>query len=559
MSKRDIVSFDELKRIFYKIDGKSYKNYKVLGKIIIAFNGIKAYFTKIQSDPHAPPSIIEILVTGKAHGFPKEALRENLVPFTDYLARVLYTSTLRYRRKCGTGYSCYIGIPKPSPRILRRSCVDVDKDNLIIRLFVGLPARGRRINGEQAFILVGKNIPRIIEEIISLSGDFEKINEHITLYKDQEYLRKWLYENDYIFFIGEDSILPRESNLSERPLKSAIPFKAPDTLKVAIKLPSGKKITGMAVKKGLIVITGGGYHGKTTLLEAIQDGIYNHILGDGREYVVSRKYTILVKAEDGRIASNVDISSFISKLPLGVDTKRYSSLDSSGSTSMAASINEAIEAGAEVLLIDEDTSATNLLYKDDLMKRIIVREPIKPLCYQARDLIEKTGTSIVVVSSASAAFLNIADKIILMDNYIPVDITSKVKELIRKENSDFIEYSLPKRRLFCGIKNLRKIKARGYKIYAKYIDGQEFELDLSYNPRIVEKGQVKLIAHIIKKLSKLKKPMYVKDMVKLIDNLLIKDGFSAFVNPVPPDLTIVDGFDVVWTLNRFYKAVFIQD
>ena len=357
-----------------------------------------------------------------------------------------------------------------------------------------------------------------------------------------------------MFFIADGSILPRESSLSEKPMKNATPFKSPRTLRVTVRLPSGKQITGMAMPRGIIVITGGGYHGKTTLLKAIQDGIYNHIRGDGREYVVSRKYAVVVKAEDGRIVSNVDISSFVNNLPTGEDTSRYSSLNSSGSTSMAASINEAIEASAEVILIDEDTSATNLLFKDEIMRKVITKEPIRPLNLQIRDLVNKTKVGMVIITSASSSFLDIADKVILMENYVPKDITIYVRKYVTPKIE--LRYRLPRNRLFHGVRGLRKISSKGYKIVAEYSDGVRFELDLAYYPRIVEESQVKFISCIIRRLAHLRKPMSIPKLINYINKLVNDKGFSAFTYPVPPDLTSTDGFDVLWVLNRLYNAVF---
>ncbi len=553
-----MMNIEELDKLLSKLNYRGYTAYKRLRNLTINYEVARATFTKVQSDPHAPPSIMEIVVPSSSHKFPNDFFKsESLVPFTDYLARKLYNVTSKVRRKCGTGYSCYVGIPKPGPWILKRSSVEVrDGNDLIVRIYVGLPARGRRVLGDKAKTLLLEDVPKIIRSIISLGERKREIREHIDNYLDQEYIRKWLYENNYAFFIGDNSVLPRESSLTERPMRNSVPFRSPNSLRVSVKLPSGRLITGMAMPVGLVTVTGGGYHGKTTLLEAIQEGIYDHIEGDGREFTVSRRYTVLVKAEDGRIVSHVDISSFIDKLPSGEDTSDYTSLDSSGSTSMAASINEAIEAGAEVLLIDEDTSATNLLYKDEVMKEIVVNDPIKPFCLQARSLVSKTGVSVIAIVSASSAFINISDRIILMEKYIPRDITPNVE----RSNicGDELLYKTPKKRSFHGIKDLKRVKAKGFKIVAEYYRGDSYELDLTYYPRIVEKGQVKFSAYIIEKLSNLRRPMSISELISYVNRSIRDKSFSAFVKPVPPDLTVVDGFDVVWILNRLYGSTFSQ-
>ncbi len=556
---RDTISLSELKRLIRSIDGRGYGAYKRLKGLVVSYEIAKLRFTKVQGDPHAPPSIAEVVIPFRTHKLPEDLLKpEYMTPLTDFIARELYKITRSIRRKCGSGYSCYVGVPQPGPWILRRSCAEFEGRDLILRFYVGLPARGRRVLGSQAVALLLEGIPKVIKHVVRLRARASEIRDHIMNYIDQEYMRKWLYEREYVAFVGNGSILPRESSISEKPMKGAVPFKSPEALEEAIELPSGKVVKGMALPEGLTVVTGGGYHGKTTLLEAVQEGIYDHVAGDGREFVVSRKYTVLVKAEDGRIVSHVDISSFISRLPSGEDTADYVSLDASGSTSMAASISEAIEVGAEVLLIDEDTSATNLLYKDEVMSELIPDDPIKTLDSQVRDLIRKTGVSVVAVMSASSSFLGIADKVIRMRRYLPEDITHLARDRGRYSSSQQASYRQPKWRIFRGIEGLKKLKSSGYKLVAEYANGERFELDLSYYPRIVEKGQVKFIACIMKKLRSLRNPMSVRELVSYINNLISEEGFSAFVEPVPPDLTEADGFDVVWVLNRFYRALFTQ-
>ena len=556
---RDTISLSELKRLIRSIDGRGYGAYKRLKGLVVSYEIAKLRFTKVQGDPHAPPSIAEVVIPFRTHKLPEDLLKpEYMTPLTDFIARELYKITRSIRRKCGSGYSCYVGVPQPGPWILRRSCAEFEGRDLILRFYVGLPARGRRVLGSQAVALLLEGIPKVIKHVVRLRARASEIRDHIMNYIDQEYMRKWLYERRYVAFVGNGSILPRESSISEKPMRGAVPFKSPEALEEAIELPSGRVVKGMALPEGLTVVTGGGYHGKTTLLEAIQEGIYDHVAGDGREFVVSRKYTVLVKAEDGRIVSHVDISSFISRLPSGEDTADYVSLDASGSTSMAASISEAIEVGAEVLLIDEDTSATNLLYKDEVMSELIPDDPIKTLDSQVRDLIRKTGVSVVAVMSASSSFLGIADKVIRMRRYLPEDITHLARDRGRYSSSQQASYRQPKWRIFRGIEGLKKLKSSGYKLVAEYANGERFELDLSYYPRIVEKGQVKFIACIMKKLRSLRNPMSVRELVSYINNLISEEGFSAFVEPVPPDLTEADGFDVVWVLNRFYRALFTQ-
>jgi len=461
-----------------------------------------------------------------------------VTPFTDYLARKLYSSLAKVSERVGSGNSGYLGIPKLSNCILRRSSVDVKGRKLVLRFFVGLPAKGRRILGKEAEKIVYEKIPKVVRSILETRE--EDIREQIELYEDQEFLRRWIRDNRIVSFIAEGSVLPRESSFSEKPLKTGKPFRFEKS--VTVSLPSGRKVKGLAIPEGLTVITGGGYHGKTTILNSIQRGIYNHVKGDGRELVISRD-CVLVFAENGRIVNSVDVSSFISNLPTGERTDRFSTLNASGSTSMAASIIEAIELGVEVILIDEDTSATNLLYKDEIMERLVRKDPIRQLCYQVRDIIEKTGTSFVIISGASSVFLPLADKIFLVENYEPREVETVCNDAERGVNN----FKYPRRREFRGVDGLRKVKAKGYRISIDLERGK-FELDLSSNPRIVEEGQVRLIARALKKFKAFRGD--VKSVVESFNAALKEKGFEFFSNPVTPDLTEVDGKDFVWVLNR---------
>ena len=214
-------------------------------------------------------------------------------------------------------------------------------------------------------------------------------------------------------------------------MRDCVAFSSPDSLRVSMELPHKGKITGMGIPAGITLIVGGGYHGKSTLLNALELGIYNHIAGDGREYVITDITAQKLRSEDGRFIKDVDISLFINDLPNKKDTYRFSTEDASGSTSQAAGIVEGMEAGSRVFLLDEDTSATNFMVRDSFMQQVISREkePITPFLERAEDLFEKAGISTILVAGSSGAFFHIADTVIQMDNYVPVDITRKVKAL----------------------------------------------------------------------------------------------------------------------------------
>ena len=247
-------------------------------------------------------------------------------------------------------------------------------------------------------------------------------------------VRDQLKEQGLVAFVADDAVLPRESGISSRPMKQSVAFTSPESLRVTMQLPHRGAVTGMGIPKGITLIVGGGYHGKSTLLTALELGVYNHIAGDGREFVITDETALKLRSEDGRFIKDVDISMFINDLPNGNDTHHFSTEDASGSTSQAAGIVEGMEAGSRLFLLDEDTSATNFMVRDAFMQKVVSpdKEPITPFLSRARDLYEQAGISTILVAGSSGAFFHIADTVIQMDRYKPVDITKKAKALCKE-------------------------------------------------------------------------------------------------------------------------------
>ena len=258
--------------------------------------------------------------------------------------------------------------------------------------------------------------------------DTEEIQLWMTTYKKQREIRKFMEESGLCAFIADGSILPREGDTGS-PLESAIPFMSPIELRTEIPFASGEKIIGMGIRKGITVITGGGYSGKSTLLDAIEQGIYHHIPGDGREYVLTDREALKVDAEDGRMVESVNLTPFFRKLGGEETMERFCTGHASGSVSQAANIVEAVCGGAKLLMIDEDKSATNFLIRDRNMRRIVPNEPIIPFTDRVEELYEECGVSSILVIGGSSAYLAYADTVILMDQYVPQIITSRVQEL----------------------------------------------------------------------------------------------------------------------------------
>jgi predicted ABC-class ATPase len=271
----------------------------------------------------------------------------------------------------------------------------IDQNQVEARLEVGLPAAGRRILGREAKEIFFDALPQIISSSLFFNDIPEKtLIKHVEIVEDQHFLRGELKKRKLVAFIANGSILPRESGVSQRPMrKGAVPFVSPEKFQVEINLPHHGTVKGMGIPEGITLIVGGGFHGKSTLLQALQLGVYDHIAGDGREYVVTRQNAVKIKAENGRSIEKVNISPFINNLPRRQDTRAFSTENASGSTSQAANIMEALEIGTDLLLIDEDTSATNFMIRDGRMQQLVQKEkePIIPFIDRVRALYEKKG------------------------------------------------------------------------------------------------------------------------------------------------------------------------
>lgn len=427
-------SYNDLQSQLKTIDHKSYPLYKSL-RGSYQFPKYILSIDHVQGDPFAAPSDVRVTVDAKAAGFPAFAMKDKLTrtALADELLRNFAAKVNQFNFKAkGSGKSGLISVTHCGQEVLQRTACEISEKEITARFAVGFPANGRTINAKELEKILFEYLPQCVEQSFYYKNlNAQKVKEVVELAEDQQAIREKLPELGLAAFVADDSVLPRESGISSKPMKQSVKFVSPETLRVTLELPHHGKVTGMGIPKGITLIVGGGYHGKSTLLNALELGVYNHIAGDGREYVIADETAQKLRSEDGRFIKNVDISMFINDLPNGSDTKDFSTADASGSTSQAAGIVEAIEAGSRLLLLDEDTSATNFMVRDAFMQKVVSpdKEPITPFLSRARDLYEKAGISTILVAGSSGAFFHIADTVIQMDQYEPVDITEKAKEL----------------------------------------------------------------------------------------------------------------------------------
>lgn len=426
---------EELRQLLYSIDRKGYPAYKGT-KGSYRFGKYVLVIDHVQGDPFAAPSKLHIEVEGKTAAFPERLYdkKHKRVALQDYLTRCFEKQTAEYSFQAkGSGKSGILSVTRCGQEILERSACTVNPANgaVIVRFEAGFPANGRTINARELMKILFDFLPECVENaLLYRNQDRTRAEKVMELSEDREYIRSRLGELGLVAFVANGAVLPRESGVSQRPMKGAVKFVSPESMEVSMNLPYKGKITGMGIKRGITLIVGGGYHGKSTLLKALEAGVYPHIAGDGREYVVTEDCAVKIRAEDGRSIKRTDISMFINDLPNGKNTKAFSTEDASGSTSQAANVIEAMEAGASTFFIDEDTSATNFMVRDELMQQVIHRdmEPITPFIERMQDLYGLLGISTVLVAGSSGAYFQAADTVVQMDRYIPREITARAKE-----------------------------------------------------------------------------------------------------------------------------------
>ncbi|MDQ3637696.1 MAG: ABC-ATPase domain-containing protein [Actinomycetota bacterium] len=543
-----------------RIDRKGYGAYKDL-RGSYDLEGFTLFVDRVQRDPFAPPSLVR-MQTGENRLDP--SLFENpvrRVAFEDFLTRSVERTLRRaVKGNRGSGESGRIEIQRTSQVVLPRTSIVVEPGFVEARMAVGLPARGRTVDAREARTMLLEELPRVVREALTPAGvDAEAALAHVETVEDADYLRNRLPELGLVAFVAEGAVLPRESGASDRPLRDgAIPFRSPEEFRVAVELPNGGSVSGMGIPEGVTLVAGGGFHGKSTLLSALSWGVYDHTPGDGRELVVSRADAVKIRAEDGRSVAGVDISGMIGDLPGGRSTQDFSTPNASGSTSQAANIAEALEIGTSLLLVDEDTSATNFMIRDERMRELVRREPISPFIDLVRPLYESLGVSTIVVVGGVGDYLDVADRVILMEDYEPGDATGRAEE-VRERFPVRVplgtgEARPPKgRRVRAASIDLRRGKretARGRGTSTIEL-GRE-RVDLSYLEQLAEAGQTEAIARIIGEFAAGDASRGVQEVVYGALDSVRNDGLESLGNfrGHPGELSLPRPQEVAAAINR---------
>ena len=555
------------------IDRRSYPAYKSLAGSF-GFGGYILHIEHVQGDPFAAPSRLRVEVSRRAAAFPDRLCQSPVDrrALADCLLRRFDRQAGRFSFQAkGSGKSGVIAVSRCGQEVLERTACEITDQAVHLRFEVGFPANGRTINAPELEKILFEYLPVCVEQSLFYAklpkGEAE---EAVFLAEDQAYIRQELERRHLAAFVADGAVLPRESGVSDRPMAGAVPFAAPETMAVELDLPHRGRLRGMGVPEGITLIAGGGYHGKSTLLKALERGVYDHVAGDGREYVITRSSALKIRAEDGRKITNTDVSLFINHLPNGRDTVRFSTLDASGSTSQAANIIEGIESGSRVLLIDEDTSAANLMARDGLMRLAIApdKEPITPFLERVSDLYKKAGVSVILVVGSCGDYFHVADKVLQMDAYRALDITDRTRALLegRPGADPAPHFRLPADRRTLPIagavqtrRNYRgsgtvqeRLKVRRLGKTAFSLGGED--LDLRYVEQLVDGEQTQALACILRYVRErwTGQQVNVREVVDQVERILETEGLAGICGDrtVPSGLAMPRRQEIFACLNR---------
>ncbi len=563
-------SSEDLRIKLKSIDHRSYPAYKDL-QGAYDFRDYVLSIDHVQGDPFAAPSRLSVKVAAGRAAFPP-AFSDTFwkrITLQDHLTRLFarQLSSGSFSAK-GSGKSGLLTASHCGQEVLERTACRIQNGEVTLRFEAGFPARGRTIDARELEKMLFDILPGCVRASLFYKNiRQDKLKSAIELCEDQQFIRDHLSEQGLCAFIANGSVLPRQSGISDLPLKDGVPFVSPASLEVSFDLPNRGAVTGMGIPKGITLFVGGGYHGKSTVLQALQNAVYNHIVGDGRELVIADESAWKLRSEDGRSISNVDISPFIRHLPNRKDTRHFSTEDASGSTSQAANLIESMESGSTLMLIDEDTSATNFMIRDKLMQQVVSpqEEPITPFIERVRSLYQDFGISSIIVAGSSGSYFHVADTIIQMKEYVPFDITEKAKEAAKafpvfsSDQELFPEYlsnRAPKPNMALRKEDRLKQKALGTSELSLAKD----TVELRYLEQLRDSEQTMALAYLLKyvELRLLDGRKTLSQLADLLEKQLNEKGLESLFDrgDVRSSLARPRRQEILACVNRYRKLFF---
>jgi predicted ABC-class ATPase len=528
------------------MDGASYGRYKTL-KGDWDFGDFTLTVERVQADPFAPPSRVRVLVPDS--GVPKSAWADPVRrrATADHLGRRARRLLKGSMLKIDTG----------GQEVIERSSCRLTDGGYELRIGIDLPGNGRRIDGRAAERELCQTLPGLVDDLDWEEIDADEAVAFADSVADTVALRSRLAEHGLVAFVADGAVLPRVSGVSDAPLTDgAVPFDSPESLRVSVDLPHRGTVTGMGVPEGITLIVGGGFHGKSTLLHALERGVYDHVPGDGRELVVTRDDAVKIRAEEGRRVERTDVSAFVRNLPTGADTSDFRTENASGSTSQAANICEAVEAGARTLLVDEDSTATNLMIRDERMQALVHgdREPLIPFIDLVRPLHREHGVSTVLVMGGSGDYFDVADLVVMLDAYHPHDVTERARALAH-ERAD-ADFALPRARVVApGSVDDSTARGRG-RIKRRDMDVLTFgdnDIDVRSLEQFVDPAQITGTGLALRELVRgghLDGARTLAEALDSLDRALAERGVTLLGGDFGGDYALPRRLEIAATLNR---------
>lgn len=398
------------------------------------FDRFVLYLDAIQPEPVAGPTRARVRVDQAEARIPPAlwATPARKVALEDFLLRAVAEAIRRHVRTRWTGRIAPLAVDVGGQAVLPRSACTVAEDWIEVRIAVGLPVEGRKALARAAIPLFFEELPAVVEAgLIWPHLDGEAGRRFVETVEDYLALRAQLPALGLVAFLGDGAVLPRETPWGDGPLRGGLaqPLRAPDELAVTVTLPHRGAVRGLGIPRGVTLVTGGAFAGKSTLLAAVARGVYPHVPGDGRELVATVPDAVALRAEPGRRIERVDVSALVRTMPGRFDTTALSTDRAGGTLSVAASLVEALEVGTGLLLFDEDDLPAAFLTRDARMQALVPapRDPLVRLVDVVRPLWEDLGISSVVATAGLGDFLDVADTVLVMEGFQPQAATAAAR------------------------------------------------------------------------------------------------------------------------------------
>jgi predicted ABC-class ATPase len=191
--------------------------------------------------------------------------------------------------------------------------------------------------------------------------------------------------------------------------------------------------------------------------------------------------------------------------------------------------------GADTLLVDEDTCATNFMIRDDKMAKLVAteKEPITPFVRVVRSIYESRGISTVLVIGGAGDYFDVADHVLLMDSYKCEDATERAKQIVaecnKKSGSQPSSEAVPFGTIRQRYPTMKEFSPAGKVRVTRrgIISYGETELDLTGLEQIVSTSQTNAISAALQSLPALETGNALYDALKALDGTI--DGIGLDV------------------------------